>query len=173
MCIYCSGKLFTEPLPNNYIVVHIQIRRLVGGIYEVRRWDGLRCHDMHTKFHKNCLRHSKVIAEVTQKQHWYHISLLLVLNQGMKTKNWLILLSACLCVCMCIPLSLLGKSKLAPVAKNEHATEDLFFLEWSGRSWSWVPRGTEPRITVLARANTYLSDLIISVHNFLYYIVFY
>jgi hypothetical protein len=23
-------------------------------------WDGLRCHDIHTKFHRNWLRHSKV-----------------------------------------------------------------------------------------------------------------
>jgi hypothetical protein len=25
----------------------------MGGIYEVGRWDGLRCHDIHTNFHKN------------------------------------------------------------------------------------------------------------------------
>jgi hypothetical protein len=24
--------------------------RLMGGVYEVRHWDGLRCHDIHTKF---------------------------------------------------------------------------------------------------------------------------
>jgi hypothetical protein len=25
----------------------------MGGIYEVRRWDGLRCHHIRTKFHKD------------------------------------------------------------------------------------------------------------------------
>jgi hypothetical protein len=32
----------------------------MGEIYEVRRWDGLRCHDIHTKFHKDWFSHSKV-----------------------------------------------------------------------------------------------------------------
>jgi hypothetical protein len=33
--------------------LHIRTRRLVRGIYEVRRWCGLRCHDVHIKFHKD------------------------------------------------------------------------------------------------------------------------
>jgi hypothetical protein len=32
----------------------------MGGFYEVHHWDGLRCHDIHTKFHKDWFRHSKV-----------------------------------------------------------------------------------------------------------------
>jgi hypothetical protein len=32
----------------------------MGGIYESRRWDGLRFHDIYTKFHKDWFRHSKV-----------------------------------------------------------------------------------------------------------------
>jgi hypothetical protein len=32
----------------------------MGGIYEVRRWDGLRGHDIHTKFYIDLLRHSNV-----------------------------------------------------------------------------------------------------------------
>jgi hypothetical protein len=32
----------------------------MGEIYEVRYWDGLRCHDIHTKFHTEWLRQSKV-----------------------------------------------------------------------------------------------------------------
>jgi hypothetical protein len=40
--------------------IHIQTHRLVGGIYDVCRWDGLRCHDIHTKFHKYCFSYSKV-----------------------------------------------------------------------------------------------------------------
>jgi hypothetical protein len=40
--------------------VYIQTYRLMGGIYEIRRWDGLRCHDINTKFHKDWFTHSKV-----------------------------------------------------------------------------------------------------------------
>jgi hypothetical protein len=34
---------------------------LVVGIYEDCHWDGPKCHDIHTKFNKNWLRHSKVV----------------------------------------------------------------------------------------------------------------
>jgi hypothetical protein len=40
--------------------IHIQTQRLMGGIYELHRWDGLRSYDIRTKFHKNWFRHSKV-----------------------------------------------------------------------------------------------------------------
>jgi hypothetical protein len=33
--------------------IHIQTHRLMEGIYEI-------CHDIHTKFHKDWFRHSKV-----------------------------------------------------------------------------------------------------------------
>jgi hypothetical protein len=35
---------------------------LMGGIYELRRLDGVMCQDIrvHTKFHKDWSRHSKV-----------------------------------------------------------------------------------------------------------------
>jgi hypothetical protein len=33
---------------------------LMIGIYDVRHWEGLRCRDMHTNFHKDWFRHSKV-----------------------------------------------------------------------------------------------------------------
>jgi hypothetical protein len=36
-CIRCCGNIFTEPLPSNDRVIHIQTHRLVGDIYEVRR----------------------------------------------------------------------------------------------------------------------------------------
>jgi hypothetical protein len=53
--------------------IHIQIYRLMGGICEVCSWDGLRCHDVHTKFHKDWFRHSKVIRgdSQTHKQCTY------------------------------------------------------------------------------------------------------
>jgi hypothetical protein len=38
----------------------IQTHRLMGVIYEVHRFDGLRCHDIHTEFHNNWYSHSKV-----------------------------------------------------------------------------------------------------------------
>jgi hypothetical protein len=40
------------------------------GVYEVRRSDGLRCHDVHTRFHKDWFRHSKVIhRHAGRRQH--------------------------------------------------------------------------------------------------------
>jgi hypothetical protein len=35
---------------------------LMGGIYELRRWDGLRYHYIHTKFHKNWLAIQKLMG---------------------------------------------------------------------------------------------------------------
>jgi hypothetical protein len=46
-CIHYLGNALTEPLPSNGKRIRILIHRLMGGIYEVRRWDGLRCHDIH------------------------------------------------------------------------------------------------------------------------------
>jgi hypothetical protein len=34
----------------------------MGGIYEVRRYDGLRCHDVHNKFHQDWFRNSTVVS---------------------------------------------------------------------------------------------------------------
>jgi hypothetical protein len=44
-----------------------------------RLWDGLRCHDIHTKFHKNCFRHyeSNRVEGFTDRQHGDLISVLL------------------------------------------------------------------------------------------------
>jgi hypothetical protein len=39
--------------------MHVQTHSLIGGFYEVRHSDGLRWHDIHTKFHKYWFRHSK------------------------------------------------------------------------------------------------------------------
>jgi hypothetical protein len=44
------------------------IRRLMGGIYEVRRLNGLRCRDIYTKFHRDWFRHLEV-AEGIHRQH--------------------------------------------------------------------------------------------------------
>jgi hypothetical protein len=45
-------------LPQNILEAAMLVL-LMGRIYEVRRWDGLRCHATHTKFHKDWFRHSK------------------------------------------------------------------------------------------------------------------
>jgi hypothetical protein len=51
----------------------------MGGIHEVRRWDGLRCHDtcirVHTTFHKVWFIHSKLMGGI-HGQHRARISLL-------------------------------------------------------------------------------------------------
>jgi hypothetical protein len=59
-CIHCHGNMFTKTLPGNDRGIHIQTHRLMGGTYEVCHWDRFRCHDIHTKCHKNWFRHSKV-----------------------------------------------------------------------------------------------------------------
>jgi hypothetical protein len=60
VCIRCRGNVFTETLPGNNSGIHIYTLRLMGGINEVRRWDRIICHDIHTKFHDDWLSHSKV-----------------------------------------------------------------------------------------------------------------
>lgn len=52
--------IFTEPLPSNDRGIHLQAHRLMGEIYEVCRLDGLRRHDIRTKFHTDWFSHSEV-----------------------------------------------------------------------------------------------------------------
>jgi hypothetical protein len=60
--------MFTEPFPNNEASPSNHMRDVhadtktdgQGGIYEVRRYDGLGCLDVYTKFYKDCFSHSKV-----------------------------------------------------------------------------------------------------------------
>jgi hypothetical protein len=82
LCVSWRNTSFTEPLPSNNWGIHIQTHRWMRGIYELRRWDGLSCHDIHTKFHKDWFRHSNIDGGGggdTQKhrQHGDLISLLL------------------------------------------------------------------------------------------------
>jgi hypothetical protein len=35
---------------------------LMERIYVMHRWYGVRCHDIHSKFHKDCFMHSKVVG---------------------------------------------------------------------------------------------------------------
>jgi hypothetical protein len=49
--IGCRANVYTKLLPSNDRGTHIQTHRLMGGLYEIRHWDGLRCHHILTKFH--------------------------------------------------------------------------------------------------------------------------
>jgi hypothetical protein len=92
VCIRCRGKVFTEPLPTNDRRIHIQTHRLMGGIYEIFCWDGLRCHDIHTNFHKDWFRHSKADSGTagtpTHRQDTARIGLLLFFENK---ESWLII----------------------------------------------------------------------------------
>jgi hypothetical protein len=73
VCVFvCRGNVFTEPLPSKhkgYTYRHI----LMGGTYEVRHWDGLRCHGIHTKFYRDWFLHSIVYRkELTDTQTAQH-----------------------------------------------------------------------------------------------------
>jgi hypothetical protein len=53
----------------------------MGGIYEVYHWDGLRCHDIQTKFHKDWFRHSRIDNGDMHAEHNDPISLLLFFSK--------------------------------------------------------------------------------------------
>jgi hypothetical protein len=79
----CRHNVFTEPLPSNDRGIYIQTHTLRGGIYEVRRRDGLGCDDIHTKFHKYWSSQSKFEREDTQthRQHGDLMSPLLLFQK--------------------------------------------------------------------------------------------
>jgi hypothetical protein len=64
-CILCRGNVFTEPLPSNDRTIHISTHRLIGGIYEVQRWDGL----VHTKFQKDWFRGGRIHRQTALRSH--------------------------------------------------------------------------------------------------------
>jgi hypothetical protein len=77
--VFVAAEMFLPSRCLATVVIHRQTHRPMGGIYEVRRWDGLRYRDMHTKFHKDWFRHSNLDRGDTQahRQHGDRISLLL------------------------------------------------------------------------------------------------
>jgi hypothetical protein len=54
-----------------YLLTLPRTIRLVRGIYEARRWDGLRCHGIYTKFHKHAVSWFGGFTE-TQTAWWTH-----------------------------------------------------------------------------------------------------
>jgi hypothetical protein len=68
-CIFVAAGTY---LPSCCLVtIRVQTQRLVGGIYEVHGWDGLRCRNIHTKFHKDWFRHLNIDGD-TQTARWSH-----------------------------------------------------------------------------------------------------
>jgi hypothetical protein len=58
-----AGTCLRSPFLAMKIGMQKYTHRLMRRNYEVCCWDGLRCHDKHTKFNKDWLRHSKVNME--------------------------------------------------------------------------------------------------------------
>jgi hypothetical protein len=59
-CVFVAAVKF---LPSRCLAttgIHIEAHRLTEGIYELRCWDGLRCHNIHTKFHEDLFRCARV-----------------------------------------------------------------------------------------------------------------
>jgi hypothetical protein len=48
-------------LPSRSLATYTYTHRLMGGIYEVRRWDGLSCYDTHTKFYEEWFGQSNLM----------------------------------------------------------------------------------------------------------------
>jgi hypothetical protein len=73
-CILCRGNVFIEPLCSNDRR-DAQTYRLMGGIYELRRWDVLRCHKYIPSFINIDSVTQKLIVGVytiTQTPWWSH-----------------------------------------------------------------------------------------------------
>jgi hypothetical protein len=69
--------------------IYMHIHRFMGGIYDFCRWDGLRYRNIHTKFHRNWFRHSKVIGERftdTQTARISHKPTFISLNEESRQK---------------------------------------------------------------------------------------
>jgi hypothetical protein len=79
-CICCHSNGFTKLLPSSDRGLYMQTHRLMGGMCELCHWDDLRCHDIHTKFHKDWFSHSEVNRRdsYAHRQQGNLISLLLV-----------------------------------------------------------------------------------------------
>jgi hypothetical protein len=77
-CVLVAAVTFLPSLCLGTIMGHTR-----GGIYEGLRLNGLRCHDIHAKRHKNWLKHLKV--DEIHRQQGKSISLLLF-SQSKKSR---------------------------------------------------------------------------------------
>jgi hypothetical protein len=74
--------IFCSPFPScwkfirKFEYMYVMLVLLMEGIYEVSSWDGLRWHDIHTKFHKFWFMHSNVCwgagYKYRQTAKWSH-----------------------------------------------------------------------------------------------------
>jgi hypothetical protein len=69
-CVFVAAVKFLPSRCQATIGIYtIYRQRLMWGIYEIRRWDGLRCHELHIRFHKDWFRNSKIdTGEYTDTQ---------------------------------------------------------------------------------------------------------
>jgi hypothetical protein len=58
----------------------------MGGIYEVCSWDGIRWHDIHTKFHNDWFSHSEVDRGIHRYTAGGLTSLLFFQNEDRRLK---------------------------------------------------------------------------------------
>jgi hypothetical protein len=97
--------IFTEPLPYNDRGIHIKTQRLMEGIFQLGRWNGLRCRDIRTKFHKYWFRHSTVHGggdTHTDSNVISYAYSILAYFPILKKKLSMIMRSCCCpCVCVC------------------------------------------------------------------------
>jgi hypothetical protein len=59
-CLAIVGEILPSLCLASTGGIHVQTHRLMVRIYEVRRWDALKCHDIYTEFHKDSFRYSTV-----------------------------------------------------------------------------------------------------------------
>jgi hypothetical protein len=60
MTIGLDIQVILRLLPQQFERLNVGI--MMGGIYEVHRWDGVRWHDIHIKLHKHWTMRSKVVS---------------------------------------------------------------------------------------------------------------
>jgi hypothetical protein len=90
-CVFIVAATFP---PRRFLAttgsIHIQTHKLIGGIYEAHRWNGFRCHDIHTKCDEVWFKHSNLMGgrnTQTHRQHGDLISRLLFYKISRLTNN--------------------------------------------------------------------------------------
>jgi hypothetical protein len=77
----------TSRKQNNAIWEASMLVLLMGEIYEVRHWDGLRCHDIHTTFYDDMSRHASN-TKVIDSKVWEAAVLVLLVGGICEVYGW-------------------------------------------------------------------------------------
>jgi hypothetical protein len=77
VCIRCRGNDFTEPFPSNGTGIHTY--KLMRGIYEVRRCDGLRCNDIPSFIQISSGIQNLLVREGDSQTHGQHDDLISII----------------------------------------------------------------------------------------------